>query len=179
MPAVVTHHLLRAARLLLAKLLNLYKERERRKGRPFSFRLMHFYFLRSCTVDGLPLNEFRVLAEKSTSSPEYRDEKNRRVEFATPTFNVLNALEQMGYKVSVLFIMVTISDNVFRVPGGDLGRLRDRPEQVLAEGVRVDAAQVHHGDGVPVELEQEEDTLPDYLVKRKDEPPPLPPPKGY
>ena len=57
--------------------------------------LSHF----SCTVDGLPLNEFRVLAEKATSSPEYRDEKNRRVEFAVPTFNVLNALEQMGYKV--------------------------------------------------------------------------------
>jgi hypothetical protein len=35
------------------------------------------------------------LAEKSTTTPEYRDEKNRRVEFATPTFNVLNALEQV------------------------------------------------------------------------------------
>ena len=39
-------------------------------------------------------NEFRVLSEKSTTTPEWRDEKNRRVEFATPTFNVLNALEQ-------------------------------------------------------------------------------------
>ena len=29
-------------------------------------------------MDGLPLNEFRVLAEKSTSSPETRDEKNRK-----------------------------------------------------------------------------------------------------
>lgn len=57
------------------------------------------YVQGSCTVDGLPLNEFRVLAEKATSSPEYRDEKNRRVEFVIPTFNVLNALEQMGYKV--------------------------------------------------------------------------------
>ena len=58
-----------------------------------------FYFFYSCTVDGLPLNEFRVLAEKATASPEYRDEKSRRVEFTVPTFNVLNALEQMGYKV--------------------------------------------------------------------------------
>ena len=45
------------------------------------------------------MNEFRVLAEKATATPEYRDEKNRRVEFTVPTFNVLNALEQMGYKV--------------------------------------------------------------------------------
>ena len=50
-------------------------------------------------MDGLPLNEFRVLSEKAAATPEYRDEKNRRVEFATPTFNVLNALEQMGYRL--------------------------------------------------------------------------------
>ena len=61
----------------------------------------------SCTVDGLPLNEFRVLAEKSATAPEYRDEKNRRVEFATPTFNVLNALEQMGYRVVTSGAFVT------------------------------------------------------------------------
>jgi len=65
------------------------------------------YVQGSCTVDGLPLNEFRVLAEKATSSPEYRDEKNRRVEFAVPTFNVLNALEQMGYKVITSGAFVT------------------------------------------------------------------------
>ena len=53
------------------------------------------------------MNEFRVLAEKSTSSPETRDEKNRKVEFATPTFNVLNALEQMGYKVVTSGAFVT------------------------------------------------------------------------
>ena len=60
----------------------------------------------SCTVDGLPLNEFRVLAEKSTTTPEYRDEKSRRVEFAVPTFNVLNALEQMGYKVMLHLLFI-------------------------------------------------------------------------
>ena len=65
---------------------------------------LHFFF--SCTVDGLPLNEFRVLAEKSTTTPEYRDEKSRRVEFAVPTFNVLNALEQMGYKVMLHLLFI-------------------------------------------------------------------------
>ena len=63
----------------------------------FINKCLLFYF--SCTVDGLPLNEFRVLSEKAAATPEYRDEKNRRVEFATPTFNVLNALEQMGYRL--------------------------------------------------------------------------------
>ena len=66
------------------------------------FPCLHF----SCTVDGLPLNEFRVLAEKSVPA-ETRDEKNRKVEFATPTFNVLNALEQMGYKVITSGAFVT------------------------------------------------------------------------
>ena len=61
----------------------------------------------SCTVDGLPFNEFRVLSEKTSTLPEDKDEKNRRVEFATPTFNVLNALEQMGYKVITSGAFVT------------------------------------------------------------------------
>ena len=65
------------------------------------------FFNCSCTVDGLPLNEFRVLSEKAAATPEYRDEKNRRVEFATPTFNVLNALEQMGYRVVTSGAFVT------------------------------------------------------------------------
>ena len=66
-----------------------------------------FFYYNSCTVDGLPLNEFRVLSEKAAATPEYRDEKNRRVEFATPTFNVLNALEQMGYRVVTSGAFVT------------------------------------------------------------------------
>ena len=70
-------------------------------------KTLSFFLSSSCTVDGLPLNEFRVLGEKSTSAPEWRDEKNRRVEFATPTFNVLNALEQMGYKVVTSGAFVT------------------------------------------------------------------------
>jgi hypothetical protein len=65
------------------------------------------YVQGSCTVDGLPLNEFRVLAEKASAAPESRDEKNRRVEFATPTYLVLNALEQMGYRVVTSGAFVT------------------------------------------------------------------------
>jgi len=50
-------------------------------------------------VDGLPLNEFRVLGEKCSASPDMRDEKNRRMEFATNPVTILNSLENMGYKV--------------------------------------------------------------------------------
>ena len=53
----------------------------------------------SCMVDGLPLNEIRLITEKSSSPSDLRDEKNRRVEFSTPAYNLLNALEQIGYKV--------------------------------------------------------------------------------
>ena len=60
-----------------------------------------------CCVDGLPLNEFRILAEKASASPDSRDEKNRRVEFTTPTYNILNCLEQMGYKVVTSGAFVT------------------------------------------------------------------------
>lgn len=52
-----------------------------------------------CLVDGLPLNEFRVLGEKCSASPDMRDEKNRRMEFATNPVTILNSLENMGYKV--------------------------------------------------------------------------------
>ncbi|XP_023345741.1 uncharacterized protein LOC111714772 [Eurytemora carolleeae] len=52
-----------------------------------------------CMVDGLPLNEFRILGEKCSAHPDTRDEKNRRVEFPTTSINILNCLEQMGYRV--------------------------------------------------------------------------------
>lgn len=58
-------------------------------------------------MDGLPLNEFRVLSEKSGTVPEYRDEKNRRVEYNCAAFNLLNALEQMGYRVVTSGAFVT------------------------------------------------------------------------
>ena len=53
----------------------------------------------SCLVDGLPLNEVRTVTEKSSCPSDLRDEKNRRVEFSTPAYNLLNALEKIGYKV--------------------------------------------------------------------------------
>ena len=34
-------------------------------------------------------------------SPDMRDEKNRRMEFATNPVTILNSLENMGYKVLV------------------------------------------------------------------------------
>ena len=53
---------------------------------------MNFFTFFSTTVDGLPLNEFRVLAEKASTNPEYKDEKNRKVEFTVKDNSVeLNA----------------------------------------------------------------------------------------
>ena len=57
------------------------------------------YIQTGCLVDGLPLNEVWLITEKSSSPSDLRDEKNRRVEFSSPAFNLLNALEQIGYKV--------------------------------------------------------------------------------
>merc|ERR1712223_2376546 len=57
------------------------------------------YLNNSCLVDGLPLNEVRTVTEKSSCPSDLRDEKNRRVEFSTPAYNLLNALEKIGYRV--------------------------------------------------------------------------------
>ena len=65
------------------------------------------YINSSCLVDGLPLNEIRLITEKSSSPSDLRDERNRRVEFSTPAFNLLNALEQIGYKVVTSSSFVT------------------------------------------------------------------------
>ena len=65
------------------------------------------YINSSCLVDGLPLNEIRLITEKSSSPSDLRDERNRRVEFSTPAFNLLNALEQIGYKVITSSSFVT------------------------------------------------------------------------
>ena len=35
-------------------------------------------------------------------SPDMRDEKNRRMEFATNPVTILNSLENMGYKVILM-----------------------------------------------------------------------------
>ena len=60
-----------------------------------------------CLVDGLPVSEVRLITEKSASETGLRDEKTRRVEFNTPAYNLLNVLEQMGYKVVTSSSFVT------------------------------------------------------------------------
>ena len=65
------------------------------------------YINNSCLVDGLPTNEVRLISEKSSSPSDLRDERNRRVEFSTQAFNLLNALEQLGYKVVTSSSFVT------------------------------------------------------------------------
>lgn len=52
-----------------------------------------------CCVEGLPLNEAKILGERCLVYPDMRDEKQRRLEFSTSTVNILNSLEQMGYRV--------------------------------------------------------------------------------
>ena len=60
-----------------------------------------------CLVDGLPLNEVRLITDKSLSESAWKDEKSRRVEFNTPAYSLLNALEQIGYKVVTSSSFVT------------------------------------------------------------------------
>ena len=50
-------------------------------------------------VQGLNHNEVRTISEKVQEQPEYNNEKEKRVEFSVPTWQVLNGLEVMGYKV--------------------------------------------------------------------------------
>ena len=50
-------------------------------------------------VDGLPCKEIRIIAFKTGSEADVRDEKNRRVEFSTDPGSLLNALETIGYRV--------------------------------------------------------------------------------
>ena len=65
------------------------------------------YINSHCIVDGLPLNEIRLITEKSSSNAELKDERNRRVEIGTHACNLLNALEQIGYKVITSSSFVT------------------------------------------------------------------------
>ena len=53
----------------------------------------------TCLVEGLPINEIRLVTDRSSSSSELKDEKNRRVEFHTAATDLLSALEHIGYKV--------------------------------------------------------------------------------
>ena len=65
------------------------------------------YINNSCVVDGLPLNEVRLITEKSSSPSNWKDERNWRVEFPTEAHNLLNALELIGYKVVTSSSFVT------------------------------------------------------------------------
>merc|ERR1712020_845849 len=65
------------------------------------------YINNSCVVDGLPSNEVRLITEKSCSPSHYRDERSWRVEFSTEAYILLNALEQIGYKVITSSSFVT------------------------------------------------------------------------
>jgi len=50
-------------------------------------------------VQGLSPYEIRLLTEKVSDQPECSLDKERIVEFSSPTWQVLNGLEKMGYRV--------------------------------------------------------------------------------
>jgi len=51
------------------------------------------------TVQGLSQYEIRLLTEKVSDQPESGGGLERTVEFSSPTWQVLNGLEKMGYRV--------------------------------------------------------------------------------
>lgn len=50
-------------------------------------------------VQGLNHNEVRQISEKVQEQPEYCSDRDKRTEFSVPSWQVLNGLEAMGYKV--------------------------------------------------------------------------------
>jgi len=61
--------------------------------------LRESYVTDSCVLDGLPVNEIRLVTDRSAITAELKDEKNRRVEFFSAATDVLSALDNIGYKV--------------------------------------------------------------------------------
>ena len=59
------------------------------------------------TVNGLNHHETRLLAEKVSDQPETHDDKEKVVEFSIPSWQVLNGLERMGYRVVTSSSMIT------------------------------------------------------------------------
>ena len=49
----------------------------------------------------------RLLSEKVSDQPENHDDKEKVVEFSIPSWQVLNGLERMGYRVVSSSCMVT------------------------------------------------------------------------
>lgn len=50
-------------------------------------------------VQGLSQSDLRLLGERLQEQPEQCNERERRAEFSLPSWQVLNSLEIMGYKV--------------------------------------------------------------------------------
>merc|ERR1719341_1871762 len=59
------------------------------------------------TVQGLNHREVRLLTEKVSDQPESHDDQEKIVEYSIPSWQVLNGLEQMGYRVVTSSCMVT------------------------------------------------------------------------
>jgi len=59
------------------------------------------------TVNGLNHHETRLLSEKVSDQPENHDDKEKVVEFSIPSWQVLNGLERMGYRVVTSSSMIT------------------------------------------------------------------------
>jgi len=59
-------------------------------------------------VEGLNHHEVRVLSDKLNDGPEAQDrERSRVAEFSVPTWQILNSLERLGYRVITSGCMVT------------------------------------------------------------------------
>lgn len=59
------------------------------------------------SVHGLNHHEIRLLAEKVADQPETHDDREKLVEFSVPSWQVLNALERLGYRVVTSSSIVT------------------------------------------------------------------------
>jgi len=76
------------------------RRRDRATDRGMPYVLVRESYMNGyCCVEGLPLSEGKILGERCLVCPDMRDEKHRRMEFSTSTVNLLNCLEQMGYRV--------------------------------------------------------------------------------
>jgi len=59
------------------------------------------------SVNGLNHHEMRLLAEKVSDQPETLDTSDKLVEFSLPSWQILNALERLGYRVVTSGSIVT------------------------------------------------------------------------
>jgi len=59
------------------------------------------------TVQGLNHYEVRLLSEKVSDQPEAHADREKKAEFSVPTWQILNALERLGYRVVTSSCMIT------------------------------------------------------------------------